>query len=86
MLLDYGKWNDNNDDYHDDIDNDIGADIMDPRVVKILGKGQLIEDSSEDGDVEVEGDRASLRRNLIQNYLYCFKANLIEWLKICSVT
>jgi hypothetical protein len=71
------------DDY--DIGADVGADVLDPRVVNLrrgpaehsyAGGGNL---SVEDVQVESEWTRMSLRKNLVQHYMYCFRSNVIKW-------
>ena len=81
MLIDYDEWNDEDDDY--DIGADVGADVMDPRVVNLrrgpadhsyAGGGNLSVE-----DVQVESEWMSLRKNLVQHYMYCFRSNVIKW-------
>lgn len=81
MLIDYDEWNDEDDDY--DIGADVGADFLDPRVVNLrrgpadhsyAGGGNLSVE-----DVQVESEWMSLRKNLVQHYMYCFRSNVIKW-------
>jgi hypothetical protein len=81
ILLDFDEWNDSDDNY--DIAKDIAAHSLDPRIENLrrspadrsyIGGGNLL-----DGDVEVESEWASLRRNLVENYMYCFNTNQIVW-------
>ena len=81
MLIEYDKWED-----EDDLD-DIAADMhelrMDERIVNIrngpadrsyAGGGNIMQP-----DVEVENEWSILREKLIQNYMHCFRANKILW-------
>jgi hypothetical protein len=81
ILLDFDRWNDSDDGY--DIANDTAAHSLDPRIENLricpadrsyVGGGNLL-----DGHVEVQSKWASLRRNLVENYMYCFNANQIVW-------
>ncbi len=81
MLLDYEEWNNEDDIY--DIVAELGADVMDPRVVNLrhgpadqsyMGGGNVMVDN-----VQVESQWTILRRNLIQHYMYCFRLNRIKW-------
>ena len=67
----------------DDIGADVGADVLDPRVVNLrrgpadhsyAGGGNLSVE-----DVQVESEWMSLRKNLVQHYMYCFRSNVIKW-------
>ncbi len=81
MLIENDKWED-----EDDI-NDVATDIpehsMDERIINIrdglvdrsyAGSGNTME-----ADIQAESEWAILRANLIQNYMYCFRQNRIEW-------
>ncbi len=81
MLVEHDTWAD------DDDDNDVAADIpehsMDERIINIrngpvdrsyVGSGNIIQ-----SDVEVESEWATLRANLIQNYIHCYRTNRIQW-------
>ena len=81
MLLDNEEWNDEDDNY--DIGADVGANVMDPRVVNLrhgpadcsyVGGGNLMMD-----DVQVESEWMTLRSNLVRHYMYCFGRNLVKW-------
>ena len=81
LLSEYDKWED--EDELDDIAADMHEFKMDERIVNIrngpadrnyAGGGNIMQH-----DVEVENEWSILRDKLIQNYMYCFRANKIEW-------
>ena len=81
MLIEHDKWKD--DDENDDVAADIAEHSMDERIMNIRngpvdrsyrGSGNILQCV-----VEVESEWATLRANLIQNYMNCFRENRIEW-------
>ena len=75
----HDEWNDEDDNY--DIAADIPEHNMDPRIINLrqgpadrsyVGGGNIME-------IEVESEWSTLRTNLIDHYMHCFKLHLIHW-------
>ena len=82
MLLVHDEWDDEDDDY--DIAADIPENNMDRRIINLrqgpvdhsyVGGGNIA-----DHDIEVESDWSTLRTDLIDHYMHCFKQHCIDWL------
>ncbi len=81
MLIEHGVWEDDNDD--EDIAADIPENIMDERIINI--RNGPVDQSyagcchSVQPNIDAKSEWAILGANLIQNYMYCFRMNQIEW-------
>ena len=76
------EWKDEDDNY--DIAADIPEHDMDPRIINLregpIDRSHVGGGNIADHDIEVESEWSTLRTNLIDHYMHCFKQNRIEWL------
>ncbi len=77
------KWKDEDDNY-DIAAVDIPEHYMDPRIINLregpIDRSHVGGGNIADHDIEVESEWSTLRTNLIDHYMHCFKQNRIEWL------